>query len=43
MNRIDPDVRETAVALAEHADREQFAAGIEIFLNGIDAPRHWTR
>lgn len=39
MNRIDPDIRETAAAVVEHDDREQFAAGIDIFLRGIEAAK----
>jgi hypothetical protein len=37
--RIDPDAtaQETAVLLLEHDDREQFLAGVDIFLAGIAA------
>jgi AcrR family transcriptional regulator len=37
--RHDPLVRESAALLSEHDDREQFLAGVDIFLAGIRAVR----
>ncbi|PXA67129.1 hypothetical protein [Cryobacterium arcticum] len=39
LTRMDSDViaQETAAALVEHDDREQFLAGVDIFLAGIEA------